>query len=374
MKIKFNESSDFTVGIELEVQLVDAKSFALVSRCTEIIDSLDEHTEFVKHELMGSNIEIVSAKSNSVAEAGADIRRKLAAVIASAAKHDTRLSLSSTHPFSLWRDQQVTDLPRYHELLEKLQLVGRRFNIFGLHVHVGIDNAEKCIYVMNRMLYYLPYLLAVSANSPFWQGERTGLRSYRTKVFETLPTAGLPFYFKNWDDYTNVVEKYIATGVIKTIRELWWDIRPHPDFGTVEVRVCDIPASLKDVLAIASLIQSIVKKLSDEFDADVPFERPHSFVTRENKWRASRYGIEGDFLTKDGGSVMSVKEAVGGVVEAVTSVAKELGAYETLLGINDILESGTGAERQLKIFEATGSLRAVVSELATSIEREAGKE
>ncbi len=370
MKINFNESPDFTVGIELEVQLVDAQSNALVSRCSEVLGSLDSHTEFVKHELMGSNVEIVSAKSGSVAEAGADLHKKLVAVIAAAKQHNTRLCLSSTHPFSLWREQEVTDSERYHQLLDKLQMVGRRFNIFGLHVHVGVNNAEKCIYVMNRMLYYLPHLLAVSANSPFWQGQKTGLRSYRTKVFETLPTAGLPFYFHDWADYTNVVEKYIATGVIDTIRELWWDIRPHPDFGTVEVRVCDIPMCLKDVLAIAALIQSIVKKLSDEYDSGVPFERPHSFVTRENKWRACRYGIEGNFLVKDGGSVVSAKEAIGFVVDTVTPEAKELGADNELKGVLDILEHGTGAQRQLKVFEATGKLAAVVADLADGLQQE----
>ena len=162
-----------------------------------------------------------------------------------------------------------------------LQYVARNFNIFGMHVHVGVDGGEKSIYVLNRMIYYLPYLLALSANSPFWEGENTGLRSYRTKIFETLPIAGLPFYFTGWDDYTTLVEDFIATGTIESIRELWWDVRPHPDFGTVEVRICDNPSSLKEVAAITALIQALVKRFSDDFDAGLKYKRPHSWVIRE---------------------------------------------------------------------------------------------
>jgi carboxylate-amine ligase len=370
MDIKFNDSKSFTLGIELEVQLVDSESLALVQRSSSVIDSLKSFKDSVKHELLMSNLEVISKVCADVSEAETDLKEKLKVVIETASESGTGLALASTHPFSRWRDQKVTDTERYRGLLESLQMVGRRFNIFGLHVHVGVDGAEKCIYIMNKMLYYLPHLLAISSNSPFWQGENTGLRSYRTKVFETLPTTGLPFYFHDWSDYLTLVKSYVATGTIKTIRELWWDVRPHPDFGTIEVRVCDIPPTLKEVLSIAALVQAIVKRLSDEFDRGVPFERPHVFVTRENKWRASRYGIDGEFLTKDGASTISVKKAVEVVLDFVEAQSRELGSTEYLQGIEEILKRGTGASRQLRVYGENGSLTEVVRDLSDGLVKE----
>ncbi len=370
MDIKFNDSAGFTLGIELEIQLLDSESLALAQRSSKVIGSLKSFKDSVKHELLMSNLEVISKVCADVSEAEADLREKLKVVIEAASENGCVLAMASTHPFSRWRDQTATDTERYRELLENLQMVGRRFNIFGLHVHVGVDGAEKSIYIMNKMLYYLPHLLAISSNSPFWQGENTGLKSYRTKVFETLPTTGLPFYFHDWSDYLTLVKSYVATGTIKTIRELWWDIRPHPDFGTIEVRVCDIPPTLKEVLSIAALIQAIVKRLSDEFDRGVPFERPHVFVTRENKWRASRYGIDGEFLTKDGASTISVKEAVELVLDFVEAQSRELGSTKYIQVVRDTLKRGTGASRQLKLFSEKGSLEDVVLNLAEGLERE----
>lgn len=370
MDIKFNDSEGFTLGVELEIQLVDSESLALVQRSSSVIDSLKSFKDSVKHELMMSNLEVISKVCADVSEAETDLKEKLKVVIEAASESSTCLAMASTHPFSRWRDQAVTDTERYKGLLESLQMVGRRFNIFGLHVHVGVDGAEKSIYIMNKMLYYLPHLLAISSNSPFWQGENTGLKSYRTKVFETLPTTGLPFYFHGWSDYLTLVKNYIATGTIKTIRELWWDIRPHPEFGTIEVRICDIPPTLKDVLSIAALVQAIVKRLSDEFDRGVPFERPPLFVTRENKWRASRYGIDGEFLTKDGASTISVKEAVEVVLDFVKDQSRELGSTEYLKGIGEILKRGTGASRQLGVYGEKGSLTEVVRDLSDGFVQE----
>jgi carboxylate-amine ligase len=370
MDIKFNDSEDFTLGIELELQLVDAETLALVPNSSKIIDSLDSFQDSIKHELMMSNLEVVSKICGDIHEAEEDLRAKLKAVLRAASLNSTRIAMASTHPFSRWRDQERTDTDRYRGLLENLQMVGRRFNIFGLHVHVGVNGGEKAIYIMNKMLYYLPHLLAVSSNSPFWQGEDTGLRSYRTKVFETLPTAGLPFYFQGWSDYLTLVKSYIDTGTIKTIRELWWDIRPHPDFGTLEVRVCDIPPTLEEVLGVAALIQAIVKRLSDEYDRGVPFERPRVFVTRENKWRASRYGIDGAFLVKDGASAISVTEAMEIVFDFVEGQSKELGSTRYLQVVRDTMKRGTGASRQLKLFSEKGSFEDVVLGLAEGLARE----
>jgi carboxylate-amine ligase len=253
-----------------------------------------------------------------------------------------------------------------------LQLVARRFNIFGLHVHVGVESPERCIYIMNRMLYYLPHLLALSANSPFWESMDTGLRSYRTKIFESLPVGGMPFYFKDWDDYTALVNNYISTDTIETIRELWWDIRPHPDFGTIETRICDMPPTVADCMAIAALIQAMVKKFDDDYSAAVPFKRPHPSVVRENKWRACRWGLDGEFLTKDGASTIGVKEAVGTILDSLEDVAKGLGSEAELAGIRRILKEGTGASRQMRVYEETGEFKEVARDLSDTLYREVG--
>jgi len=372
MDIKFNDSKDFTLGVELELQLVDADSFSLVQRSSDIIGSLTEFTDSVKHELMMSNIEIITGVCSNVAEVEEDLRKKLAAVMEAAALHNTRISAASTHPFSSWSDQTITDNPRYNRLKETLQILARRFNIFGLHVHVGVNGAERAIYVFNRLIYYLPHLLAVSTNSPFWEGMDTGFKSYRSLIFDSLPHGGLPFYFKDWADYKRLVTNYLATGTIETIRELWWDVRPHPDFGTVELRVCDIPSTLKEVLAITALVQAIVKSLSDDYDRGVEFIRPHSAVTRENKWRAARYGLDGEFLVKDGGSTIGIKEALSALVKAVAPDAGALGSHEYLAGIEDILRDGTGAARQLELWKKGGN-EGVVKGLVALLAREAAE-
>lgn len=370
MLIKFNDSQDFTLGIELELQLVDRDEYSLVQTSSGVIDNLAVHRDSVKHELMMSNIEVISAVCPDIRAAEADLKQKVAAVMDAGAALNSTLSSASTHPFSSWRDQSITEDPRYLRLLENLQVIARRFNIFGLHVHVGVRGGERCIYIMNRILYYLPHLLALSSNSPFWQGEDTGLRSYRTKVFEMLPIAGLPFYFHDWADYARLVENYLKTGTIETIRELWWDIRPHPDFGTIEVRVCDIPSTIEEVLAIASLIQAMVRRFSMDFDRSMPFTRPHSATIRENKWRACRYGIDGSFINEDGGTTTPTKEALAALADSVRGDAEELGSGEYFEKVYGILENGTGASRQLEAYRKTGSLKEVVRSISSNLERE----
>lgn len=372
MEIKFNDSKDFTLGVELELQLVDRGSYALVQRSSDILGSLTEYRDSVKHELMMSNIEVISAVCQDVGQVEEDLKNKLAALMKTAALHDTLISSASTHPFSSWKDQAITDDPRYNRLKEALQILAKRFNIFGLHVHVGVNGAEKAIYVFNGLIYYLPHLLALSVNSPFWEAQDTGLMSYRTKIFESLPHGGLPFYFKDWADYRRLVNNYLATGTIETIRELWWDVRPHPDFGTVEIRVCDIPSTLKEVLAITALVQAIVKSLSDDYDRGVDFVRPHPSVTRENKWRAGRYGLDGKFLTKDGSATMGIREAIASLLKAVGPEADALGSRRYIAGVDDILRGDAGATRQLELLRRGGTLEGVVKGLVQLLAQEVG--
>ncbi len=376
MALEFKGSKDFTLGIELELQLVNADDFALSNSTEEVLsvlaksDSTGKLMNSVKHELLRSNLEVNTRISHSVEEAQKDLYVKLEKVMKAAAEKGTLLCSAGTHTFSHWQDQQITDDPRYLRILDKLQAIARRFNIFGLHVHVGIPDGEKCIYTLNRMISYLPHLLALSANSPFWQGADTGLMSYRTKVFENLPVAGLPFYFKDWEDYADVVDGYMRTGTVETIRELWWDIRPHNDFGTLEVRICDSPSTIEEAVAIASLIQALVIKFCDEYDQGAPFERPHPFIVRENKWRAARYGLEGRFITDDGKNTVHIRDAIEDLLQSVELRSRQIGSWDYLSKVVDILAMEEGARRQLRQFGSHGDLARVTSELTQALSLE----
>ncbi|MBE9531241.1 MAG: glutamate--cysteine ligase, partial [Proteobacteria bacterium] len=364
MAIVFNPSKGFTLGVELEMQLIDPVTFKLVNSSGKILEATAKDplvAGSVKHELMESNLEVITGICKTTTEVKAELSSKLKRVIEIAGENNILISGGGTHPFSLASDQRITDDVRYARLKNLLQLVARNFSIFGMHVHVGVDGAEKSIYVLNRMIYYLPYILALSANSPFWEGENSGLRSYRTKIFETLPIAGLPFYFKGWDDYTTLAEDFIATGTIESIRELWWDVRPHPDFGTIEVRICDTPSTLKDVLAITAFIQALVKRFSDDFDAGVEYKRPHSWVIRENKWRACRFGLDGEFIAEDGTATVKTRDLLRDIVGGFKREADELGSAEDMQGVFDIIDNGTGAIRQLKSWKEDGDMKRVVS-------------
>ena len=372
MPVTFNPSTDFTVGVELEFQLLDERSLALANASNEIISSFagdDWFSARVKHELMISNIEVITGVCRTVDEAGVDLRKTVSGLIERARDKGVLICGAGTHPFSLYKDQQVTDDPRYQRILKVLQFVARRFNIFGMHIHVGIDGGEKCIYVLDRMLYYLPYILAFSANSPYWEGVDTGLMSYRTKVFETLPTAGLPFYFDDWAAYTRLVESYIATETIESIREIWWDARPHPDFGTIEVRVCDTPSTIGEALAIAAFVQALVKRFSDDFDRGAVFPRPPSSVIRENKWRACRYGMDASLISTDGRSTVNLRETARDLCRSLRAEARELGSEEQLKGVEDIINGG-GAERQLRFMSENSGYEDLLKHLVGMLERE----
>ncbi len=370
MDIVFRDSEEYTLGVEVEVQLIDADTLSLTSTSGDIITSLGGLDGSIKHELMMSNLEIITGVCSSVDEVYNDLMGKFQKVLERAGDFNTLLCCAGTHPFSRWKDQIVTDKHRYRQLLEDLRFIARRFNIFGLHVHTGLKGGERCIYVMNRMLYYLPHLLAISANSPFWEGDDTGLKSYRVKVFESLPIAGLPFYFKNWDDYRNLVRNYIATNTIRTIRELWWDIRPHPDFGTIEVRICDTPSTIKEMVAITALVQALVRRFSDEYTRGVSYRRPHSAIIRENKWRACRYGLDGRFIREDGCSTVDARQAIRELLEGVTEDVKVLGSEGRISHIYDVLDGGNGAERQIRVWKRRGNLRDVVRDMCLRLGEE----
>lgn len=350
-RLEFNASPRQTLGVEVELALVDSKTMALRSANEQILERLPPHlVEKIKPELMQSYVEVNSDICQDVAEVEADLRGKIADLEEICDDLGVRLYWSGTHPFSKWRDQEVTNSQRYHGLINLLQDTARQLITFGLHVHVGIDSGDKAVMICDRIMRHLPTLLAASCNSPFWEGRITGLSSWRSKVMDGLPTAGLPPLMRNWSEYVWLINHLIETGYIESIREIWWDVRPHHNFGTVEVRICDIPGSLDDTLALVALIQSLVKSLSDQIDKGTYQHDCHPMMIRQNKWRAARYGLEAKLVESNAYHIQPAREVLRDLVEQLRPVAAELNCESYLLRMITLAEMPTWAQRQLKVF------------------------
>ncbi|MEM9353569.1 MAG: YbdK family carboxylate-amine ligase [Planctomycetota bacterium] len=363
-KLSFQSNDYPTLGLELELGLVDSQSMELASAYHLIADQLHGALgEQFKPELMQCVVEINSGVCRTVDEAEQDLRQKLLQVQSAADNAGLRLWWGATHPFSLWKNQQVTDDPRYHQLVELLQELARRLVTFGLHVHVGVDSGDKAVMICDRILRHLPVLLALSSSSPFWEGRNTGLMSHRSKVMEGLPTAGLPTLMRNWSEYVWLVNHMVDTGFINTIREIWWDVRPHHRFGTVEVRICDMPGNLEDTLAIGALVQCLVKALSDEIDSGTYQHDCHPMMVRQNKWRATRFGTAASLVDSFSYDVGSVAEITDRLTEQLAPTAASLGCENRLDHCRQIAASPSWAQRQLQILEETDSPPEIVRRL-----------
>ena len=348
-RIDFNASSTPSLGVEIELALVDRDTGALTSACPELIANLPElERGAIKPELMQCYIELNTDVCQTVAEAGDQLQKNLAALESVAAPRNVGLLWSATHPFSSWHDQDVTENDRYHGLVGLLQDTARQLVTFGLHVHVGVDSGDKAVMICDRLLRHLPTLLAASCNSPFWEGRMTGLSSWRTKVMEGLPTAGLPPFMRNWSEYVWLINHLIETGFIETIREIWWDVRPHHNFGTVEVRVCDMPGSLQDVKALTALIHCLVKRLSDEIDQGTYQHDCHPMMVRQNKWRAARYGLDAELIDTMSHEMIPVRTILKQHVEKLRPIGEELNCANELENVLRIAESPTWAEQQMR--------------------------
>jgi carboxylate-amine ligase len=366
-KLEFAYNPEPSLGVEFELALVDAESGALSSAIHSVLKRLPaELAESVKPELMQCYLEINSRVCRTVSEAEADMRAKVEAVEAITDSLDLRLLWSATHPFSLWRDQQLTPTPRYQMLLDLLQDTARQLITFGLHVHVGVDSGDKAIMVCDRITEHLPVLLALSSNSPWWENRVTGLQSSRSKVMEGLPTAGLPMLMRNWSEYTWLINHMIETEFIHGIREIWWDVRPHHNFGTVEVRICDIPASFSEALALAALVQCLVTELSEEVDAGTYLQECHPMFIRQNKWRACRYGLKAKLVDCRTREAREIPEIVGELVRRLWPVAERLQCQEQLQRVLGMATGPSGADRQLALLAETGSPAEVVRRLVAS--------
>jgi carboxylate-amine ligase len=365
MEIPRFEPNDWpTLGVEIELQLVDARTMALRSAFDALHARLPVGLQAqVKPELMQCYLEINSAKCRSVAEIEADLSRTIRAVESAADAAGLRLLWAATHPFSPWHEQEITRNERYLGLVELLQDSARRLVCFGLHVHVGVDSGDKAVMIADRILRHLPTLLALSANSPFWNGRNTGLHSQRSKVMADLPTAGLPPLMRNWSEYVWLLRHMIETRFITTIREVWWDVRPHPNFGTVEVRICDLPPDLPSVLGLTALVQCLVQGLSHEIDRGTYLHDCHPFLVRLNKWRACRHGLSAELVDPYTQESLPARHVVRKLVSNLMGVARELDCVPYLESVLDMAERPTGSERQLAIHAECGDLVELVRRL-----------
>ena len=362
--ISFTRNDEPTIGVELELQLVDGDTFALSSAIEDVLRECPPALlESVKPELMQSYLEINTGVCHTVREAGDDLRGKLEALEKVTDGLGLKLFWAATHPFSSWRDQEITVNDRYYRLVELMQDVARRLVTFGLHVHVGVETGDKAVMICDRMLRHLPLLLALSANSPFWEERNTGLHSNRSKIMEGLPTAGLPHQMRNWSEYVWLINHLIDTGFINTIREIWWDVRPHHNFGTVEVRVCDMPGNLDDAVALTALIQCLVTKLSDQIDEGTYQHDCHPMMVRQNKWRACRFGVNAQLVDSYNFEVKSVSHMTRELIERLGPTAQELGCLEYLLRVQDIADGRSHPDKQRDILDATGDSAEIVRQL-----------
>jgi carboxylate-amine ligase len=361
-------SRGYTIGIEEELMILDGESLQLANA----IEQLLPHDETpsgeplageVKPELMESVLEIATAPAKSTKEAGKQLRDLRRQVCELANDKGLAIGSSGTHPFAMWEDQRIVARPRYRDLIEALRFVARQELIFGLHVHVGLDDADKAVHVANGMRVHLPVLLALSANSPFWRADNTGLASARTPIFRAFPRVGIPPYYKGWDDFEKTIEFMVDSGVMEDYTYLWYDVRPHPRFGTVEVRVCDAQTRVEHTIGLAALIQAMVKELSEHYDAGKRLASYPWQMLDENKWLAARHGLHGELVDLPKNQRVPTKDLARRLLDRLKGHAEDLGSADDLEALEDVLQRGNGAHRQRVVYEANHDLHEVMAEI-----------
>ncbi len=361
-----------SLGVEVEFELIDRDTRELASAASAILDVIGaghpggEHPK-AKHELFECTIEVITGICETAGEAKSDLATTLAEVRAQADARNLDLLCSGTHPFSDWRRQTVTDNERYHVLVQEMAWMAQRLQIFGVHYHVGVRSPEKAVAIANALSGYIPHLLALSASSPYSEGHDTGLASSRSKIFEGLPTAGLPEQIVNWQEFEQFMETLVSAEAIGTVREVWWDIRPHPDFGTVELRMCDGIPTLREVSALAALSQSLVHWLDTLHDRGYQLPVPREWVLRQNKWRAARHGLEASLIVDDHGATRPVREGIADLLDELHPIAQRLGCTDELADVRQILDCGASYDRQRRVMADEGSLVAVVDSLVREL-------
>jgi carboxylate-amine ligase len=368
----FGQSDPYTLGVEEEYMLLDGETFDLVQHIDTVLAAVAGHElePVINPELMQSVLEIATPVCHTASEVADQLRRIRAYVIGVAREQGMRVGSAGTHPFSLFERQRITAKDRYRALVDQMQYVARRELIFGMHIHVAVDDAEKAIQVVNGLLPQLGPLLALSASSPFWRGEPTGLRSSRQMVFAAFPRSGPPPRFKDYGEYAEVVGQLEKTGCIPDYTHIWWDIRLHPRLGTIEIRICDAVTRLEHVIALVTYCQALVKLLSERFERGEEIPSYHRILTTENKWLAGRYGLDAplmDLATGRRNRIPMIK-LIKRTLKELEPHARELGSERELEGIEEILAHGNGADRQLRVFNANRDIVEVVSEIADATE------
>ena len=357
----------FSLGIEEEYQTVDPVTRDLRSHIQTEMLAVGKLRlqERVKAEMHTSVVEVGTRVCRNIQEAREDIYELRREMIKLASEHGLELVAGATHPFADWRTQEIYPDPRYHQVVKDLQLVARANLIFGLHVHVGIEDREAAIRIMNSMRYFLPHIMALATNSPFWLGLNTGYKGYRAKVFENFPRTGIPDAFSSYSEFENYVALLVKTNCIDNAKKIWWDIRPHPFFDTVEVRACDIPLRAEETVAIAALIQATAAYLYKLHESNQDFRQYARPLLMENKFRAVRYGLDGNLIDFGRQKELPLRDLLEEYLALIDPVVDELGSREAINGVRKILETGTGADRQLKVFEESNhDLKAVVDYMA----------
>jgi glutamate---cysteine ligase / carboxylate-amine ligase len=369
----FGKGDPYTLGVEEEYQLLDGRTLDLVQHIETMLDAVSGHEleERINAELMQSVIEITTPVCRTVADVNRALLELRGYVTEVARSKGLRVGSAGTHPFSLFERQRITAKDRYRALIDQMQYIARRELIFGMHVHVAVDDPEKAIKVVNGLLPQLGPLLALSASSPFWRGEPTGLASSRQMVFSAFPRSGPPPRFRDYADYAEVVGQLERSGCIPDYTSIWWDIRLHPRLGTVEIRICDAVTRVEDAVSIAAYCQALVKKLSEQYDAGEEIPSYHRILTSENKWLAARYGLEAPVMDLASGrrNRIPVARLVRRTLDEIAPHARELGSDRELEGVPEILSRGSSADRQLRIYNANRDIVEVAREIADATER-----
>jgi glutamate---cysteine ligase / carboxylate-amine ligase len=354
----------FTIGVEEEFQIIDPATLELRSHVMQLVSAASpDIVEQVKHEMHQSIVETGSRICDSVADLRIEMHRTRGELIAAAERADLQIVAAGTHPFSSWIDQVISPGERYENIVEELQQLARSLLIFGMHVHIAMPDKQTTIDMMNMVRYFLPHLLALSTSSPFWMGRNTGLKSFRTTVFRRFPRTGVPEQFESWSAYENFVNLLVKLNSIDNGKKIWWDVRPHPTFGTLEFRMCDVTTKVEEAVAIAALTQAIVVKLHRLYTGNMSFRLYRRALIEENKWRAARYGIEGKLIDFGKEVEVPMRELAAELLEFVDDVVDDLGSRSAVEYVHTILREGTSAERQLRVYQETGDLKAVVRHL-----------
>jgi glutamate---cysteine ligase / carboxylate-amine ligase len=351
----------YTIGIEEELMIVDGRSLDLVNAIEAMLEPAPAGE--IKPELMESVLEISTDPCATVTDAAAQLQALRGQVCATADAKEMAIGSAGTHPFAMWEDQRIVARPRYRDLISALRFVARQELIFGMHVHVGVDGPDKAIHVANGMRIHLPVLLGLSANSPFWRATPTGLASTRTPIFRAFPRVGIPPTYSDWDDYERQIEFMIRAGVIQDYTYLWHDVRPHPKFGTVEVRVMDSQTHVEHSLGLAALVQAMVKELAEHFDSGQELSPYPWEMLDENKWLAARHGLEGEIVDLPSSDRIATRTLARRIIDRMREHCEDLGSESYLDAIDDLLARGNGAARQVVVYEANHDLHEVMAEI-----------